>query len=150
VERRGGDAAPPREVFNRNPDFIGFRAMARRVLSIAPAWGRGCIEVQPDEIQPEGSTVRLRLRRTLLSYWVTHPEAKDTAAGIRLWWFGAGSRLDERAAVPDKLLREELEELVRSGWAIGRGAEGAQRVFALNPAEIESIKNFLEDPANLV
>jgi hypothetical protein len=55
--------------------------------------------------------------------------------------------VDERAAVPDKLLREEL---VRSGRAIGRGAEGAQRVFALNPAEIESIKNFLEDTANFV
>jgi hypothetical protein len=101
--------------------------------------------VQPDEIQPEGRTIRLRLRRTLLSYWVIHPEAKDTAAGIRLWWFGAGSWLNQGIALPDMLLHEELEELVHMGWAIRRGPEGAQQVFALNPAEIGSIEDFLED-----
>lgn len=111
---------------------------------MAVAFHRACgeskrIEVQPDEIQAEAMPERLRLRRELLAYWVKHPEAKDTAAGMRLWWFGEGRVL------PDTLLLEELEDLVQRGWAFGRGPHPAHRVFALNSAEIESIEDFLAE-----
>jgi hypothetical protein len=100
--------------------------------------------VQPEKLPPDDSDFRRGLRHSLLSYWMKHPEAKDTAAGVRLWWFGEGAGLSET------ILQEELEDLVRRGWAIGRGPGDLNRVYALNKAQIGTVERFLlESPGRI-
>ncbi|MEI9971484.1 MAG: hypothetical protein WDO73_05145 [Ignavibacteriota bacterium] len=102
-----------------------------------------CTESERNELQPGESSFRQGLRRGLLSYWMKHPEAKDTAEGIRLWWFA------ERVSTPSGVLLEELEALVGMGWVVERDLAEGSRVFALNRGAMESISSYLrDDPAD--
>ena len=67
-----------------------------------------------------------------------HPEAKDTAEGIRLWWLPAGAEADPREVTA------ALDELVDRHWLKGWGA-----LYALNSEELSSVRSFLESGPGL-
>lgn len=56
----------------------------------------------------------------ILAYLVEHPEAKDSLAGIRLWW------IDEQEKCSDKDVRSATEALVELGllhmWEASAGS----------------------------
>jgi len=76
---------------------------------------------------------RASIQRLVLDYFMRHPEAKDTAEGIRLWWLPAGHTLD----LPE--VTAALDDLVARHWLHGRGA-----LYALNIDQVPSVRTFLE------
>jgi hypothetical protein len=83
---------------------------------------------------------RREVQRRVLTYSVWRPAAKDTAAGIRQWWFGSED-------VPYDLLEEVLAELATKGWMTVRRVAAGRRsdVYGVNADKIEAILSFLGD-----
>ena len=85
---------------------------------------------------PELSQKQHALMSVILSYFIDHPEAKDTAEGVFQWWIPKGE-VDYR--YEDVI--EALNELVRRGWLTKRVP--AQNIFGLNKARTGEIQLFL-------
>ena len=75
----------------------------------------------------------------LLSYLHSHPDAKDTAEGIRSWWLHG-----RRATVARLNVREALNRLVAKDWLTRRESMSGQQIYGLNQArrmELEQLFN---------
>ena len=80
------------------------------------------------------------LQKEILSYFLQHPDAKDTVEGIMHWWLpGGGTRV--KASDVGII----LDALVVKGWAtvssLGQGA----RVYGLDRAGHREIREWLEN-----
>jgi hypothetical protein len=84
-----------------------------------------------------------RIALEILLYLATHPDAKDSLAGIRLWW------LDE----PDKWTVDELESaadaLVRRGVLQSWGSGPDARVFGPSEQFLEKPDEFIREYRSL-
>jgi hypothetical protein len=74
--------------------------------------------------------------RQILGYLLQHRGAADTAQGVRLWWLREGSE------VPEALILEVLDVLVKRDWLTTRGRESDTRIFALNERNIDAVMRF--------
>ena len=61
----------------------------------------------------------------ILRYLLVHPEARDSAEGIRVWWLRPGCE-----ATADEV-EEALEDLIERGWVRSDG-DGDVVLFGLN------------------
>jgi|CXWL01.1.fsa_nt_gi hypothetical protein len=75
----------------------------------------------------------------LLSYLYTHPDAKDTAAGITNWWLRAHG-----VDVNDRDVKEALNDLVARDWLIRRASLSGQQIYGLNQARRAELQELLE------
>ena len=71
----------------------------------------------------------LQIKQEVMSYLAQHPEAKDTAAGIMLWWLPAGIRRSSD-------LMQALEELLQAG-GITSSSFGGTTVYGLDRARAD-------------
>lgn len=78
-----------------------------------------------------------RIALAILTYLIEHPEAKDSLAGIRLWW------IDEPDQCSDKDLRRAAEALVERGLL--RIWESSPGSVVYGPSE-----KFLQSPERLL
>jgi hypothetical protein len=85
-----------------------------------------------------------RMRETLgqqiLRYLLVHPDARDSADGIRVWWLQPGCE----ATAPE--VEEALEELVERRWVHTSG-EGDVILFGLVPSASADIRDYLTEGA---
>ena len=77
------------------------------------------------------------LCRALLEYWMNHPAAKDTAAGIRDWW------LRDVGDATCTEVQDVLEALVTQGWVMVRGQK--KRLYGMDPNAVETVERFLRE-----
>ena len=75
----------------------------------------------------------------LLSYLYTHPDAKDTAAGITNWWLRTHG-----VDVNDRDVKEVLNDLVARDWLTWRGSLSGQQIYGLNQARRAELQELLE------
>lgn len=83
-----------------------------------------------------------QLQREILAYYNTHPDAKDTPAGILKWWFPASPK---RWRVED--VAAALESMTARGWLVSRRIRQAEQIYSLNKGKLGEITEFLADPA---
>jgi hypothetical protein len=76
--------------------------------------------------------------REILLYLIEHPDAKDTAAGIRQWWLATNQ--GERGS---DVVKAVLDLLVARGWLTVRRTISFKRLYGLNQARMEEIRTFL-------
>ena len=86
---------------------------------------------------PSGVT---HLIRTILSYLMKHPAAKDTTDGISAWWIGAG-----QDGVTQNDVQEAIDWLVWRGWMTTRKAHPSKNIYGLCEQNLDQIKTFLRD-----
>ena len=75
----------------------------------------------------------------ILGYLCSHPEAKDTAAGIRKWWF----RTDGIEPDMDRI-QAALDYLIRWGWLIATDNRSGLTVYGLNKERQPALQKFLQ------
>jgi hypothetical protein len=73
-----------------------------------------------------------RIAIAILAYLVEHPDAKDSLAGIRLWW------IDDPDSCSDKELRWAAQALVERGLLRTWEASPGSVVFGLSPKFLEA------------
>lgn len=81
------------------------------------------------------------LQRQILRYVIEHPDAKDSAEGIRNWWLAPPSR---GAAVGE--IRAAVADLVRRGF-IRISGRGPNTIYGAEPSRLADIRRFLEGVA---
>jgi hypothetical protein len=81
----------------------------------------------------------LEIKRSVMSYLIRQPDAKDTAAGILQWWLPGALR---KARTAEELLLA-LVELLESGW-ITTSSFGGTKVYGLNCSRRDEIQRWLE------
>lgn len=74
----------------------------------------------------------------ILGYLCSHPDAKDTAAGISKWWLPSEGIHADRQRVTDA-----LEYLNQRGWLTTRGESAALKVYGLNIDRRLALQTFL-------
>ena len=89
---------------------------------------------RPDQIVTSKRVVWL-----LLGYLYTHPDAKDTAEGIRYWWL-----LARGVMVNETGVTEALNELVMSGWLTATTRGASHPMYGLNRARIVELQRLFE------
>jgi hypothetical protein len=94
------------------------------------------LSVEPREDPLTGARGRA-LARHVLRYLLDHPGAKDTAEGIREWWFHEGDMPDGRE------MQRALDALVERGWLTRTGT--TEPVYGLGSGEPLAVRAFLED-----
>ena len=70
----------------------------------------------------------LSIEREIMGYLLQHPEAKDTAEGIMLWWLPRSY-----STVPIRDLKEALERMVANG-RLAASMHAGTRVYGLSRA----------------
>ena len=70
----------------------------------------------------------------ILGYLYSHPDAKDTAAGIGQWWLEDNIR----TGVHD--IRTTLEYLVRQGWLTSVRVASVGTVYGLNQDKLQVLR----------
>jgi hypothetical protein len=75
----------------------------------------------------------------ILGYLCSHPEAKDTAAGIGKWWLRC-----EGIQVDMLRVRGALEYLDDRGWLTTRGAGPTLKVYGLNKDRRLILQSFVQ------
>ena len=85
---------------------------------------------------PEGNNV---VAWVILGYLCSHPEAKDTAAGIGKWWL----RTEGIEADMDRV-RGALDYLVQWGWLTATGSYSGRTVYGLNKERQPFLQHFLQ------
>ena len=80
----------------------------------------------------------------IMGYLCSHPDAKDTAAGIGKWWLRC-------EGVDADMLRVQgaLEYLDQRGWLISRRAGPTLKVYGLNKDRQQALQNFLQTSRTL-
>ena len=74
----------------------------------------------------------------ILGYLCSHPDAKDTAAGISKWWLPSEGIHADRQRVTDA-----LEYLNQLGWLTTRGKDCTLKVYSLNKDRRPVLQQFL-------
>ena len=74
----------------------------------------------------------------ILSYFIDHPDAKDTAEGVLQWWIPKG-----KVEYRQEDVAEALDGLVARGWLTKRAP--SQNLFGLNKALTGEIQAFLRE-----
>lgn len=75
----------------------------------------------------------------ILGYLCSHPEAKDTAEGVRRWWLLAEGIEADRDRV-----RVALDYLVTWGWLLRTTSYSGLAVYGLNKERLPSLQWFLQ------
>jgi hypothetical protein len=101
-------------------------------IAVFRARRRGSVLAQ----SPRGSYMLETLGQQILRYLLGHPGARDSAAGIRVWWLQPGC---EATAAE---VEDALEELVDRGWVETSG-EGDVILFGLVPSASSEIREYL-------
>ena len=96
---------------------------------------------RPTHSESEGQR-REKLKRHILTYWMEHPDAKDTAEGIFNWWFRAGE-----VRWPIDEVKTVLDDLTAQGWLTRRRMRQSEVIYGVSTARLTEIKNFLSRPA---
>jgi hypothetical protein len=71
----------------------------------------------------------------ILQYMLTNPTAKDTAAGIQLWW------LDDEH--PRDIVEESLRELENLEWISAIATRTGPCLYGLNPETVSAAREFV-------
>jgi hypothetical protein len=80
--------------------------------------------------------------RDILTYFLKHPEAQDTAEGIAEWWIleqEIQRRLDE--------VQQALQSLTEEGLLLSRRPAEAKTLYGVNPERLSDIQRFLSEDA---
>jgi hypothetical protein len=80
----------------------------------------------------------LALKQDVMCYLLEHPDAKDTAEGIREWWLAAGVR-----GLRQDDLDDALTQLLDAGW-LTTASFGETTVYGLDHARRDDIRRWLE------
>lgn len=75
----------------------------------------------------------------ILGYLCSHPDAKDTAEGVRTWWLN-GNGIDIGAEV----VRGSLDYLVRLGWLMATARHAGVIMYGLNQNRRCVLQRFLQ------
>jgi hypothetical protein len=75
----------------------------------------------------------------ILGYLCSHPEAKDTAAGVGKWWL----RTEGIEADMDRV-QNALDYLVGWGWLTATGSHSGRTVYGLNKQRQNALQRFLQ------
>lgn len=79
------------------------------------------------------------IARRILIYLISHPEAKDTIDGVKMWWLQNG--FDQPREVD---LRRVLDSLVERRWISVRTVSTAQNIYSLDKLKLTEIEEWLE------
>ena len=74
----------------------------------------------------------------ILGYLCSNPDAKDTVDGIEKWWLD-GVEISTNAT----MVRNSLDDLVKSGWLVSSERLGTGTVYGLNKNRRETLHHFL-------
>ncbi len=75
----------------------------------------------------------------ILGYLCSHPDAKDTAAGVGRWWLrGEGVDADM------EVVRRALDYLVERGWLTSTGGYPFLKMYGLNKERQSTLQQFLQ------
>lgn len=85
------------------------------------------------------SNTRDVVARRILHYFLEHPAAADSVAGIRHWWLRDEGELNE-AVVTDV-----LDTMTKRGWLLARGGKPETRVYAFNERTRNDAVRFIEN-----
>lgn len=87
---------------------------------------------------PELSQKNHTLICSILSYFIDHPDAKDTAEGVFQWWI---PKCEVEYRQED--VAEALDRLAGRGWLTKRTP--SQSLFGLNKERTGEIQKFLQE-----
>jgi hypothetical protein len=76
----------------------------------------------------------------ILGYLCSHPDAKDTAEGVEMWWLNANG-----IHVDSKVVRASLDYLVKRGWLVSTERKGSGMVYGLNEDRRYKLRQFLKN-----
>lgn len=74
----------------------------------------------------------------ILRYLLVHPDARDSADGIRVWWLQPGCE----ATAPE--VEDALEELIDRGW-VRRDGDGDVMLFGLVASASREIQRYIAE-----
>jgi DNA-binding PadR family transcriptional regulator len=90
--------------------------------------------------EDDDSAQRLQmLQREILSYLAQHPDAKDTVEGIMHWWLPGGD-----TGVRTSEVTAALDALVAQGWVTASSVGQGARVYGLDRAHQQEVREWLE------
>jgi hypothetical protein len=95
------------------------------------------------DLQPAKDMRQNPLCRQILTYWLEHPAAKDSADGVRMWWLSGTSKCPEDLTF--EKVRNALQLLVTTGLAMARGHGERDTIYTLNRSDIEAIGQLVQE-----
>lgn len=75
----------------------------------------------------------------ILGYLCSHPDAKDTVAGVGKWWLRS-----EGIEVEMRRVRSALDYLVQWGWLRVMGSDSGVIVYGLNKERLPALQRFVQ------
>jgi hypothetical protein len=84
----------------------------------------------------DSSTETTDVMKHILRYLLDHPTARDTAAGIQLWW------LERRYVLAS--VEQGVETLVEKGWLQSHALASGARIFGLSEGSASDARAFVD------